>query len=65
MQLTKMPRMELRMEMVSFNNNNIAAQKMMQVTASSLMTMVTVLVSNINKLRGLLNALSRVCLVTR
>ena len=42
MQLTKMLRMELRMEMVSINNDNIAAQKMMQVTASSLMKMVTV-----------------------
>jgi len=47
MQLTKMLRMELRiMEMVSINNNNIAAQKMMQVTASSSMKMVTVLASN-------------------
>ena len=65
MQLTKMLRMELRMEMVSINNDNIAAQKMMQVTASSLMKMVTVFVSNINKTRMLLKTLSRAYLVIR
>ena len=65
MWLTKMLRMELRMEMVSINNDNIAAQKMMQVTASSLMKMVTVFVSNINKTRMLLKTLSRAYLVIR
>ena len=65
MWLTKMLRMELRMEMVSINNDNIAAQKMMQVTASSLMKMVTVFVSNINKTRMLLKTLSQAYLVIR
>ena len=65
MRLTKMLRMELRMEMVSINNDNIAAQKMMQVTASSLMKMVTVFVSNINKTRMLLKTLSQAYLVIR
>ena len=60
-----MLRMELRMEMVSINNDNIAAQKMMQVTASSLMKMVTVFVSNINKTRMLLKTLSQAYLVIR
>ena len=65
MWLIKMLRMELRMEMVSINNDNIAAQKMMQVTASSLMKMVTVFVSNINKTRMLLKTLSQAYLVIR
>ena len=55
-----MLRMELRMEMVSINYNsnnnnnnssNNAAQKMIHTTASSLMKMVTVLVSNLSKTR--------------